>query len=173
MWALLTILLVLAGFEVALAVMRDVIIAADVALKQRLGASAGAAHVETGWVNKIPTFGQMILGFTLPFALAFVAIPLDYFVNAGRTVVGAALEFGLRGSALLLRLAANLIRGTGNLAIMLYDVLIFVPLAIERAVASYRAGSARNNASRPASSSSSSSSSLSSLEQAAVPKEVS
>ncbi len=173
MWASLTILLVLAGFEVALAVMRDVIIAADVALKQQLGAAAGAAHVETGWVNKIPTFGQMILGFTLPFALAFVAIPLDYFVNAGRTVVGAALEFALRGSALLLRLAANLIRGTGNLAIMLYDVLIFVPLAIERAVASYRAGSARNNASRPASSSSSSSSSLSSLEQAAVPKEVS
>ncbi|HEX9392592.1 MAG TPA: hypothetical protein VF928_14880 [Usitatibacteraceae bacterium] len=171
MWASLTILLVLAGFEVALAVMRDVIITADVALKQQLGAAAGAAHVETGWVNKIPTFGQMILGFTLPFALAFVAIPLDYFVNAGRTVVGAALEFALRGSALLLRLAANLIRGTGNLAIMLYDVLIFVPLAIERAVASYRAGSARNNASRPASSSSSSS--LSSLEQAAVPKEVS
>ncbi len=41
MWASLTILLVLAGVEVALAVMRDSIIAADVALKHQLG-SAGA-----------------------------------------------------------------------------------------------------------------------------------
>ena len=162
MWASLTILLVLAGFEVALAVMRDVIINADVALKQQLGATVGAAHMETGWVTKIPTVGQMILGFTLPFALAFVAIPLDYFINAGRTVVGAALEMALRGSALLLRLAANLFHGTGNLAIMFYDVVIFVPLAIERAVLSQRvAGSERSKASRPAP-----------LEHAAVTREV-
>ena len=41
MWTSLTILLVLAGVEVALAVMRDMIIAADVALKQSLGNAAG------------------------------------------------------------------------------------------------------------------------------------
>ncbi len=154
MWASLTILLVLAGFEVALAVMRDVIINADVALKQQLGAAAGAtagaAHADTGWVTRIPTFGQMILGFTLPFALAFVAIPLDYFVNAGRTVVGAGMELSLRGSSLMLRLCANLIRGTGNLAISLYDVVIFVPLAIERAVHGYRRGGTRSPVARSA-----------------------
>lgn len=149
MWASLTILLVLAGVEVALAVMRDMIIAADVALKQQLGAAAGAAKVESGWVTRIPTFGQMILGFTLPFALAFVAIPLEYFVNSGRTVVGAGLEMALRGLAFILRFAANLIRGAGKLAIMLYDVFIFVPLAIERGVVSYREGAARRNKLRP------------------------
>ena len=161
MWASLTILLVLAGFEVALAVMRDVIISADVALKQQLGAVVGAAAIDAGWVSKIPTVGQMILGFTLPFALAFVAIPLDYFINAGRTVVGAGMEVALRGSSLLLRLAASLVRGTGVLAIMLYDVLIFVPLAIERGISSYRKGSANNNASRP----------LASLDNAAAPRQ--
>src|SRR5882672_4029244 len=149
MWASLTILLVLAGVEVALAVMRDMIIAADVALKQQLGAAAGAAKVESGWVTRIPTFGQMILGFTLPFALAFVAIPLEYFVNSGRTVVGAGLEMALRGLAFILRFAANLIRGAGKLAIMLYDVFIFVPLAIERGIVSYREGAARRNKLRP------------------------
>ncbi|HYN27553.1 MAG TPA: hypothetical protein VES94_04580, partial [Burkholderiales bacterium] len=145
----LTILLVLAGVEVALAVMRDMIISADVALKQQLGAAAGAVAVEAGWVTRIPTFGQMILGFTLPFALAFVAIPLEYFINSGRTVVGAGLEMALRGLAFILRFAANLIRGAGKLAIMLYDVFIFVPLAIERWIVSYREGTTRRNKLRP------------------------
>jgi hypothetical protein len=89
MWVSLTILTVLAGVEVALAVMRDVIIAADVALKQSLGSGEVASASQAGWVLRIPAFGQMILGFTLPFALAFVAIPLEYFVNAGRIVLGA------------------------------------------------------------------------------------
>jgi len=149
MWASLTILLVLAGVEVALAVMRDMIIAADVALKQQLGAAAGVVQAEASWVTRIPTFGQMILGFTLPFALAFVAIPLEYFINSGRTVVGAGLEMMLSGLAFVLRFAANLIRGAGKLAIMLYDVFIFVPLAIERWVVSYREGAARRNKLRP------------------------
>jgi len=149
MWASLTILLVLAGVEVALAVMRDMIITADVALKQQLGAAAGAVKTEAGWVTRIPTFGQMILGFTLPFALAFVAIPLEYFINSGRTVVGAGLEMALRGLAFMLRFTANLIRGAGKLAIMLYDVFIFVPLAIERWIVGYREGAARRNKLRP------------------------
>ncbi|MBS1246193.1 MAG: hypothetical protein H6R47_392, partial [Proteobacteria bacterium] len=88
MWMSLTILLVLAGVEVALAVMRDLIVSADVALKQSLGNAAVAAPVDASWMMKIPTAGQMILGFTLPFALAFVAIPLEYFIQSSRTVFG-------------------------------------------------------------------------------------
>lgn len=145
MWASLVILLVLAGVEVALAVMRDTIISADVALKQQLGAVAGAVHAEAGWVTRIPTFGQMILGFTLPFALAFVAIPLESFINAGRTVLGAGLEMALQALAFVLRFTAQLAREAGRLAVMLYDVLIFAPLAVERWVATYRDGAARRN----------------------------
>jgi hypothetical protein len=37
----------------------------------------------------------------------------------------------------------------GKLGIMLYDVFIFVPLAIERWVVSYREGTARRNKLRP------------------------
>jgi hypothetical protein len=132
MWVSFSILLVLAGVEVALAVMRDLIIAADVALKQTLGSGAAGAAAESGWVTKIPTFGQMILGFTLPFALAFVAIPLEYLVNAGRIVLGAGLVLLLRGAAFALRITANLLREFGKLVVVLYDVVIFVPLAIER-----------------------------------------
>jgi hypothetical protein len=138
MWASLAILLVLAGVEVALAVMRDTIIAADVALKQQLGSPAAAARAEAGWVTRIPTFGQMILGFTLPFALAFVAIPLETFINSARTVLGAGLELLMRALAFVLRFVANMAKEIGRFTIMLYDVLIFAPLAIERWVHTLR-----------------------------------
>jgi hypothetical protein len=120
-------------------VMRDSIIAADVALKHSLGSAT--AQTETGWVTRIPTFGQMILGFTLPFALAFVAIPLEYFVGAGRIVLGAGMTLLIRGGAFLLRIGASLFNEVGKLAVGAYDVLIFVPLAIERWVHKMRAAS--------------------------------
>jgi hypothetical protein len=146
MWVSLTILTVLAGVEVALAVMRDVIIAADVALKQSLGSGeVASASQAAGWVLRIPAFGQMILGFTLPFALAFVAIPLEYFINAGRIVLGALFVQLLRGAAFALRLIANLVREAGKLLIGFYDIVIFLPLAIERWVAKMRQRSARDS----------------------------
>src|SRR3989337_3618995 len=55
-WISFLILLILAGVEVALAVMRDLIIAADVALKQELaGGSAAAAAGANSWGLDIPT----------------------------------------------------------------------------------------------------------------------
>lgn len=131
-WISLSILLVLAGFEVALAVMRDQIVAADVALKAALGSSTAAAPAELGWVTKIPTAGQMVLGFTLPFALAFVAIPLEYLIQSGRTVLGAGLVVLLSALALVLRVLAGIIKQIGSGLCMLYDAVIFLPLIIEK-----------------------------------------
>lgn len=138
MWASLSILLVLAGVEVALAVMRDLIVAADLALKAGLGNVQASTAVETGWVTKIPTAGQMILGFILPIALAFVAIPLEYFIYSARTVFGVGLVLGIRTLAFLLRLLGNVARQLGNILVMIYDVLIFLPLLVERVVKSMR-----------------------------------
>jgi prefoldin subunit 5 len=142
MWIAFSILLVLAGVEVALAVMRDQIVAADVALKQALGSATAAVPVELGWVTKIPTAGQMILGFTLPFALAFVAIPLEYFIQSGRTVLGAGVVLMLRALSLLLRMLSGFLRHTGTALCMLYDAVVFVPLLIEKAVTGRRAPAA-------------------------------
>jgi hypothetical protein len=141
-WASLIILVVLAGVEVALAVMRDAIVAADVALKQSLGSADAVAVAEAGWVTSIPTIGQMILGFTLPFALAFVAIPLEYLINSGRVVLGVLFVQLLRGLAFFTRLVANLVRESGKLLVSFYDIVIFVPLAIERWVVRSRQHSA-------------------------------
>jgi hypothetical protein len=135
-WVAFTILLILAGVEVALAVMRDLIITADIELKRGLGGAAGVttAPAELSWVTKIPVAGQMILGFILPFALAFIAIPLEYFISSGRTVIGALLVVATRSLAMLLRILSNLIRHVSTAITMLYDVLIFLPLLIERLV---------------------------------------
>ena len=134
MWISLTILLVLAGVEVALAVMRDLIVSADVALKQSLGNATAVVPMDASWMMKIPTAGQMILGFTLPFALAFVAIPLEYFIQSSRSVFGTGLVLGFRALALLLRVIGLIVKQTGNALCMLYDALIFAPLLIERMV---------------------------------------
>jgi prefoldin subunit 5 len=145
MWASLSILLVLAGVEVALAVMRDLIVTADLALKQSLGGVVPAGAVDSSWVTKIPTAGQMILGFTLPFALAFVAIPLEYFIQSSRTVIGGMLVLGIRALALSLRSLGSVVRQSGVAVCMLYDAVIIVPIVIERMVRGRTPGAARTD----------------------------
>ncbi len=134
MWVALSILLVLAGIEVALAVMRDLIVAADLALQAQLAETQGKAGIETGWVTRIPTAGQMILGFILPLALPLVAVPLEYFITSGRTVMGVFLVLMVRTLAFVLRVIGSIVRQIGNVLVMLYDVVIFLPLLVERLV---------------------------------------
>ncbi len=126
-WVTFTILLVLACVESALAFMRDRIAVDMQALRQTL------AQVETpvAFNSWIPTIGQMVMGFILPFALAFVAIPLESFVQSSRTVVGETLAAILRGTAFLLRLLGNVARYAGELLVNLYDLLAFPLLWVE------------------------------------------
>jgi hypothetical protein len=130
MWAAFVLLLILAGIEAALALMRDMLIADKQALLQSLAATQ--ARATDGWLTAIPTAGQMLLGFILPFALAFVAIPLESFINSARTVGGAALVMLARAMAVLLRVAGNFLRQLSKVLITLYDIFIVLPLLAER-----------------------------------------
>ena len=141
MWASFVLLVILAGIEAALALMRDMLIADKQALLQSL--ASAHAPVTDGWLGAIPTAGQMLLGFILPFALAFVAVPLESFINTARTVGGAALVILARAAAVLLRTAGNAIRQLCKLLITLYDVLIVLPLLAERWVKNARPGALR------------------------------
>jgi len=125
-----TILLVLACVEAALAFMRDLIAADIQALRQTL-AGAEAVQPAHRW---IPTVGQMVMGFILPFALTFVAIPLESFVHSSRTVMGVVLAGILRGLAFVLRLTGNIVRYIGHGIVNLYDLLISPLLWIEKMV---------------------------------------
>jgi len=144
MWVALTLLVTLAGIEAALALMRDMLIQDKQALVQSLASVQQAAA--DSWVGKIPTVGQMLLGFILPFALTFVAIPLESLIHSARTVGGALLMVLARGFALLLRIAGNLIRQASRVLVHLYDVAIVLPLWVERMASGARGAPARSDA---------------------------
>lgn len=126
-WATFIILLILAGVESALAFMRDRIAADMQALRQALS-SVETAQQTIRW---IPTVGQMVMGFILPFALAFVAIPLESFVHSSRTVVGVVMAAVLRLIAFALRLLGNAAHYSGEFLVNIYDLLIFPALWLE------------------------------------------
>ncbi|HEY5897273.1 MAG TPA: hypothetical protein VIV54_06895 [Burkholderiales bacterium] len=136
LWIALTLLVTLAGVEAALALMRDMLIADKQALLQSL-ATVQAGPTD-GWVGRIPTAGQMLLGFILPFALAFIAIPLESLIHSARTVAGVLLMALVRTLALLLRIASQVVRQMSRLLIHFYDVLIVLPLLAERLVTGSR-----------------------------------
>src|SRR5438876_2398585 len=147
MWIALTLLVTLAGIEAALALMRDMLISDKQALLHSLATVRQAAT--DGWVARIPTAGQMLLGFILPFALAFIAIPLESLIYSTRTVGGVLLAGFVRALAFVLRILGNLARRLSRVLINLYDVVIVLPLLIEHLVKAPRApapGKARRGA---------------------------
>jgi len=131
MWVSLTLLIILASVEAALALMRDMLIADKQALVQSL-ATVQQVAANDGWVGKIPTAGQMLLGFILPFALTFVAVPLESLIHSSRSVGGVVVTSLVRSLALLLRVLGNVIRQASRVLVHMYDVFIVVPLLIER-----------------------------------------
>ena len=90
------------------------------------------AIASEGWVGRIPTAGQMLLGFILPFALAFIAIPLESLIHSSRSVGGVLLTAVVRSLALVLRVTGQAVRQTSRVLVRLYDVAIVVPLLAER-----------------------------------------
>jgi hypothetical protein len=141
LWIALSLLVVLAGIEAALALMRDMLIADKQALLQSLATVQPVAATE-GWVGRIPTVGQMVLGFILPFALAFIAIPLESLIHSGRTVGGVLLLVPVRVLALLLHTLGSLAKHASRVLVHLYDVAIVLPLLAERGIRSLRSAPA-------------------------------
>jgi hypothetical protein len=122
-----TLLAILAGVESALAFMRDRIAHDMEALRQTL-----SGVEQTGLPTSIiPTVGQMVMGFILPFALAFVAIPLEMFVSSSRTVLGALMAWLLRMFAFLLRLLGHVGFYAGRFIVNVYDLAIFPTIWLE------------------------------------------
>lgn len=139
MIASLVFLIILAAIESSLALMRDMLIADKASLMRDLASTAPAAS--DGLLTSIPMIGQMIMGFVLPFALAFVAIPFENVVYSLRTVIGVVLVQALRGLGVVLRFAGLLFKRLAKVLELTYDITIVVPLMIERWVIGMRAGS--------------------------------
>ena len=128
-WTTLGLLTALASVEAGLAYMREVLLQDELATSALLrGEGAGALANEYLWIT---TAAQMGMGFILPFALTFVAIPLETFVHSLRTVLGVCAIGGLRGLAGALRLLGAGCRYLGRFLVDVYDIVIFLPLWLE------------------------------------------
>ncbi|MDZ7768939.1 MAG: hypothetical protein U5K38_07635 [Woeseiaceae bacterium] len=125
-WITFTILFLLASVEAGLAYMREVLLQDELATSALLRGD-GQAGVTTQFMW-ITTAAQMGMGFILPFALTFVAIPLETFVHSLRTIVGLGAIGLLRLLSLLMRLLGNVFRYMGSLLQQLYDLPLFIPL---------------------------------------------
>jgi hypothetical protein len=130
-WITFTILFLLATVEAGLAYMREVLLHDELATSALLRGDAAAATSSNEYLW-ITTAAQMGMGFILPFALTFVAIPLETFVHSLRTVLGLVGIAMLRAVSLVLRLMGNASLYLGALFEQLYDLPLFVPLWLEQ-----------------------------------------
>lgn len=131
-WVTFAILVMLASVEAGLAYMREVLLQDELATGALL---RGDGEGEGGGLQNqylwITTAAQMGMGFILPFALVFLAIPLETFVHSLRTVLGVTGIGLLRVVAMLLRVLSHAFRHLGRLAERIYDLPLFVPLWLE------------------------------------------
>jgi hypothetical protein len=132
-WITFGMLFLLASIEAGLAYMREILLQDELATSALLrGAEAQLLTSSDLWIT---TAAQMGMGFILPFALVFVAIPLETFVQSARTVLGILAMGTLRLLATSMRVAGNGCRNLGTLAERLYDFPLFLPLWLETRMA--------------------------------------
>ena len=141
-----TILLLLASIEAGLAYMREVLLQDELSTSAILRGGEPMAENQFLWIT---TAAQMGMGFILPFALVFVAIPLETFVHSLRTVLGLVGIALMRLVSLILRVLSSGFRHLGTLLERLYDLPIFMPLWLESRWSQRAARSEEGSASRP------------------------
>jgi hypothetical protein len=124
-WVTFTLLFLLASVEAGLAYMREILMQDELATAALLRGGEALAQSDYVWIT---TAAQMGMGFVLPFALTFVAIPLETFVHSLRTVVGLAAIGVMRLLGFVMRLVGKLFGHVGTALVRIYDILVFLPL---------------------------------------------
>ncbi len=128
-WVAFIILTSLAMVEAGLAFMREILVQDELATAAAL---RGDGVVEASDVMWITTMAQCGMGFILPFALTFVAIPMETFAHSLRTVLGMAGVALLRGMAVIFMMIGTVFRGIGRGLANIYDIFCALPLAFSR-----------------------------------------
>jgi hypothetical protein len=126
-------LFMLACIECSLAVLREQIVESGNALKSALAGVKEAAVANTA-SSRIPVVGQAVLGFILPWILAMVAVPLETLIATGGHITLALTAGILSLIGSLSRLCAHGSRYLVEAVRHAYDILIVIPLQIERIV---------------------------------------
>jgi len=123
-WIAFIILFVMACVESSLGIIRDLLSTQDAALIGNVTESATKT-------TSISAATNMTIGFILPFALVFIAIPLESFVHSALTAVRTLGVIFLRFIAFAVRGVGMFIKQIGIILIRVYDLVIIIPLWIE------------------------------------------
>ncbi|HQS17051.1 hypothetical protein [Reyranella sp.] len=127
-----TALVVLALIEAALALTRDEISRLE---RELLGTLAGTAPSEAGEAaGAMARYAQAAFGLIIPFALAFLGFAIEALIRNGRVVLQLLLGFILESLSFAVRLLRFLVEGLLAVALAAYDLVIFLPLIVERLV---------------------------------------
>ncbi len=129
-----TLLFALASVEAGLAYMRELLLQDELATAAMLRGN----EVQEASFLWITTVAQMGMGFILPFALTFIAIPLETFIHSMRAVLGWGTSGVLLSAGFGLRIGARITEEAGKLLNQLYDVAIFAPLWAEKRIEAMR-----------------------------------
>jgi hypothetical protein len=125
-------LVVLALIEAALALTRDEISRLE---RELLGTLAGTAPSEAGEAaGAMARYAQAAFGLIIPFALAFLGFAIEALIRNGRVVLQLLLGFILESLSFAVRLLRFLMEGLLAVALAAYDLVIFLPLVVERLV---------------------------------------
>jgi hypothetical protein len=93
---------------------------------------ASPVAATTAGATGVSQFVLVVLGVVMPLVLSLVVIPLEYLLHTIRPVLGSVAQLLLHVFALGLRLLASLMLQGGKLLVHVYDLIIFVPLRLER-----------------------------------------
>jgi hypothetical protein len=129
-----TALVVLALIEGALALTRDEISRLE---RELLGTLAGTAPSEAGVAaGAMARYAQAAFGLIIPFALAFLGFAIEALIRNGRVLLQLVLAFLLETLSFAVRLLRLIVEGLLAVALAAYDLVIFLPLLLERLVRS-------------------------------------
>ena len=133
LWCLLVLIFFFASIEAGLAFMRHEIALDNDAVRALLTSSSGLQVVPPNDAISrfIPQFAQVGLSFILPFALIFVAVPFESFIESGRVLVASLIVQLLNIIVLVLRLLSVSVRYLTDILLAVYDVIVSIPLWIE------------------------------------------
>lgn len=128
-WLAFIILTTFACLEAALGILREVKATNREAVDAAITGTklALSAIADSSFERKL----NMVLSFVLPFALVFVAIPLEYFVQSSLIAMRTIWVALLRLIGFILRLIGNIFRHIGKILVHAYDLIIIVPLWLE------------------------------------------
>lgn len=130
LWSVLGLLTLLALSQSGLLYLREAVLSAPDPLDAFI--QYPVVVVEAPMLDEWLALGaRMLLGFILPFALLFTAVPLERWLETFRVLAADALIAVLNLAGLALRLVATVIRYLADMVLALYDLVISLPLWLE------------------------------------------